>query len=266
MPLGRALQSTGNEALDPGLLRANFGSCHSQFYKELPLSVFLDAPVRLRAIAAMVVLCVLGACAQQSYPLKGPEGAFDPYEAQNRKTFAVNQKLTSGGSGGGVASAIPVEFQDLLHNFSENLSMPQVAVNSLLQGDLRGTGLALHRFSVNSVVGIGGLVDAASEFGVPEHDTDFGETLHVWGVGEGAFVMLPLLGPTTQRDITGRVVDLFTDPLSYRLPERERYWVTGVGLADNVVQGSKQVKPATYKAARAEYLQRRRDEVSSRRR
>lgn len=230
------------------------------------MSVFLAAPVRLRCVVAALSLAVLGACAQPNAPRTGPEGAYDPYEAQNRKTFAVNQKLTSGGSGGGVASVIPTEFQDLLHNVSENLSMPQVAVNSLLQGDLRGTGLALHRFSVNSVLGMGGLVDAASEFGVPEHDTDFGETLHVWGVGEGAFVMLPILGASTQRDVAGRVVDLFTDPLSYNLPERERYVVTGITLADGVIQGSKKAKPATYEAARAAYLERRRAEVSSRRR
>lgn len=230
------------------------------------MSVFQVASIRRRCCAAVLGVALLGACAHPSQPLKGPEGAYDPYEAQNRKTFAVNQKLTSGRPGGGVASAIPGELQDVLHNFSQNLSMPQVAVNSLLQGDLRGTGLALHRFSVNSVLGIGGLVDAASEFGVPEHDTDFGETLHVWGVGEGAFVMLPILGPTTQRDMAGRVVDLFTDPLSYRLPERERLVITGIGLADNVVQGSKQAKPSTYEAARAAYLERRRAEVSSRKR
>lgn len=257
---------TGSEVLDPGQMRAIFGLCHSQFYKELPLSVFLAASVHLRCLGATIALAILGACAQPNASLTGPEGAYDPYEAQNRKTFAVNQKLTSGGSGGGVASRVPSEFQDLIHNVSENLSMPQVAVNSLLQGDLRGTGLALHRFSVNSVLGMGGLVDAASEFGVPEHDTDFGETLHVWGVGEGAFVMLPILGASTQRDVAGRVVDLFTDPLSYRLPQRERYVVTGIGLADGVIQGSKKPKPATYEAARAAYLERRRAEVNSRRR
>ena len=230
------------------------------------MSVFSAAPVRLRSFAAALGLFALGACASSTAPPVVSQGVHDPFEAQNRKTFAVNQKLTSGGSGGGVSAVVPVPFQDMLNNVSQNLSMPQVAVNSLLQGDLRGTSLALHRFSVNSVLGMGGLVDAASEFGVPEHDTDFGETLHVWGVGEGAFVMLPILGASTQRDVAGRVVDLFTDPLSYRLPERDRYVITGIGLADGVVQSSKRAKPATYEAAREEYLQRRRAEVSSRRR
>lgn len=230
------------------------------------MSASLSTPIRVRLLAAAVGFGLLGACASTTAPLSGLQATNDPYEVQNRKTFAVNQKLTSQGSGGGVASVIPEPFQDLIHNVSENLSMPQVAVNSLLQGDLRGTGLALHRFSVNSVLGMGGLVDAASEFGVPEHDTDFGETLHVWGVGEGAFVMLPILGASTQRDVAGRVVDLFTDPLSYRLPEPERYVGTGIGLADGVIQGSRRAKPATYEAARAEYLERRRADVSSRRR
>jgi phospholipid-binding lipoprotein MlaA len=228
------------------------------------LSVFSNTPARLRVTAAALGIALLGACASSTAPLGGADAAFDPYEAQNRKTFAANQKLTNRGSGG-VTTVVPGEIQDVIHNFSENLSMPQVAVNSLLQGDLRGTGLALHRFAVNSVLGIGGLVDAASEFGVPEHDTDFGETLHAWGVGEGAFVMLPILGPSTQRDVAGRVVDLFTDPLSYRLPEPERYVGTAVGLVDGVLQSGKRVKPATYEAARAEYLARRRAEVSSRR-
>ena len=224
------------------------------------MSVASFAHRRRRLVVAGLLSALLGACSSTSGQMPSQGAIADPYEVQNRKIFAANQKLKGPRTRRDKA---PGPLQTVLHNVSTNLSMPQVAVNSLLQGDLRGTGLALHRFSVNSVLGMGGMVDAASEFGVPTHDTDFGETLHVWGVGEGAYLVLPIVGSTTQRDLAGRVVDVFTDPLSYRLPEKERTVITGIGLADQVVNRSSQ--PDTYEAARDAHVQRRRAEVSSRR-
>jgi phospholipid-binding lipoprotein MlaA len=68
---------------------------------------------------------------------------------------------------------------------------------------------------MNSTIGLAGFIDAATEFNIPEHTTDFGETLAVWGVGEGAYIELPVLGPSTQRDAIGFVTDLLTNPLTY---------------------------------------------------
>ena len=223
------------------------------------MSAVLFAPTRRRLGLGMFALILLGACASEPSTPVMRDAVADPYEVQNRKVFAANSKLRKKSE---THRKEPGPLRTVVHNVSTTLSMPQVAVNSLLQGDLRGTGLALHRFSVNAVLGMGGMVDAASEFGVPTHDTDFGETLHVWGVGEGAYLVLPLAGPTTQRDLAGRVVDAFTNPLSYRLPDRESAVATGITLSDRIL--NRDAGPNTYEAARDAYVTRRRIEVSSR--
>ena len=126
------------------------------------------------------------------------------------------------------------------------------------------------RFVINSTLGFGGLFDVASDFGIEDHETDFGETLHVWGAGEGAYVELPFLGPSTQRDAVGKVVDLFTNPLSYTLDDPESYYgpvasvASGLGnrgrfsdTIDSILYDSAD----SYAQARLIYLQNRRFEL-----
>ena len=169
--------------------------------------------------------------------MPGPNGINDPYEIQNRKVHAFNRSLDRSlvrPAGKGYATVVPEEVADSVGNFAENLDRPSNVVNATLQGDLRGAGLSTTRFLINSVLGIGGLFDVASDFGVPEHDTDFGETLHVWGVKEGAYVELPVLGPSTQRDALGSAVDLFTNPLRYTLDAPEENYEIVAGVASRV--------------------------------
>lgn len=159
----------------------------------------------------------LAACATSQDVATRSDGINDPYEAQNRKVHTFNKGFDKNlfrpvSQGYGV---VPVEMRNTVNNFSENLGMPGVAVNSLLQGDLRGTGLATVRFIMNTTIGLGGFFDAADELNIPAHTTDFGETLAVWGVDEGAYIELPFLGPSTQRATAGLVVDFFTNPLTY---------------------------------------------------
>ncbi|WP_298921685.1 VacJ family lipoprotein [uncultured Roseobacter sp.] len=168
-------------------------------------------------IIALSATLLLGACATTQDVASRSDGINDPYERQNRKVHAFNKGLDKNlirpvAEGYGV---VPVEIRNTVNNFSENLSMPGVAVNSLLQGDLKGTGLATLRFAMNTTLGLGGFFDPASELNIPDHDTDFGETLAVWGVQEGAYIELPLFGPSTQRATAGLVVDFFTNPLTY---------------------------------------------------
>ncbi len=154
------------------------------------------------------------------------DGIHDPYETRNRQVHAFNKELDRSlirPVAVGYSAAMPDEFEDSISNFATNFGQPSVTVNSLFQGDLRGAGISVSRFLINSTLGLGGLFDVASDFGVERHDTDFGETLHVWGVKEGAYAEVPLLGPTTTRDSVGRIVDFFTNPLSYELDDPERY-------------------------------------------
>ena len=90
------------------------------------------------------------------------------------------------------------------------------------------------RFAVNSTLGLGGLVDVSTAAGLPEQPTDFGETLHVWGFGEGNYVELPVLGPSTERDMFGRIGDLVLDPIWYVLPTGEALAAYGLVVIDDL--------------------------------
>ncbi|TKW67276.1 MAG: VacJ family lipoprotein [Paracoccus denitrificans] len=179
-------------------------------------------PILLLALAA-------AACS------KPPTGEInDPYETANRRVHAFNKGLDANlvkpvTSIGGDDDAGGESAMSLVTNVGGNLSLPGKAVNGLLQGRPGRAAQNAGRFIVNTTLGLGGIHDpAGQEFGLTEVDTDFGETLHVWGIPEGAYVELPVIGPSTQRDAVGRVVDLFIDPVYGALPEPDVYYAFGV--------------------------------------
>jgi phospholipid-binding lipoprotein MlaA len=110
---------------------------------------------------------------------------------------------------------VPEGIQKSVHNVVQNLKEPTVAVNQALQGNIKHAWESVQRLAVNSTVGIAGIFDVATEWGVPSHNADFGQTLAVWGVGEGPFVQLPLLGPSNTRDAVGTAVDMAMNPLTF---------------------------------------------------
>lgn len=189
--------------------------------------MFLPLPVKApwKNLVCVLLLGGLVACGPGN-DLTPDDGIDDRYETQNRKVHAFNRGLDKAivrPAAQGYTQILPDEIEDLVGNVAGNLGEPADMTNSLLQGNLRGLGNATLRFVINSTFGVVGLFDVATEWGIPEHDTNFGETLHVWGAQEGAYVELPLLGPSTQRDTIGKVVDLFTNPLSYVIDEPEAY-------------------------------------------
>ncbi|MDB6176761.1 VacJ family lipoprotein [Paracoccus sp. Z330] len=151
----------------------------------------------------------------------------DPYEPENRRMHEFNKSLDAKLSGVTPDAAshdqptrdtARMQPMDLVINMGSNLSLPGKVVNNLLQGRPGPAAGNLSRFVVNSTVGIAGMFDPAGRgMGLNETDTDFGETLAVWGVPEGAYLELPVLGPSTQRDSAGKVIDLVLDPLVYVL-------------------------------------------------
>jgi phospholipid-binding lipoprotein MlaA len=145
-----------------------------------------------------------------------PGGAVnDPYESVNRQIHEFNKDLDTAllRPAGQFAASLPVEIREPVVNFSDNAGLPGAVINNLLQGDIGGAGTNTMRFLINSTVGVFGLLDPAGGLGLDEVDTDFGETLAVWGVPEGAYLELPGLGPSTERDAAGRLVDILIDPL-----------------------------------------------------
>lgn len=191
------------------------------------------------AVKAVVLVfaMALGACTQPQPGETTAGGVFDPYENTNRGVHEFNRgvdRLLYRPASLGYSGLIPDPIEDSVSYFSENLSMPKNMVNGLLQGDLRTAGLALARFVINSTVGFAGLADPSTDFGIPRVDTDFGETLHVWGAREGAYVELPFFGPSNERDTVGMVVDLFLNPLSYVLPSPQDTYGIYAELAERL--------------------------------
>jgi phospholipid-binding lipoprotein MlaA len=110
---------------------------------------------------------------------------------------------------------VPEPARDGIHNFLTNLDEPVTFANNVLQGDATGAAHTFLRFSINSTVGIGGILDLATKWGYPDDPQDFGLTLGKGGLKEGDYLFLPFLGPSSPRDVIGTVVDIGFDPLTY---------------------------------------------------
>jgi phospholipid-binding lipoprotein MlaA len=164
------------------------------------------------AAAALAALVLTGCTA-------GPPGPDnDPYETFNRQVFAFNMRLDKAVArpvAKGYNAAVPEPARTGVHNVLGNLGEPVVFANLVLQGKLGDAGGTLVRFVLDSSAGIGGLIDVGARTGLPAKDADFGITLGVWGAGEGPYLMLPLIGPAPPRDLAGRGVDTFFDPVTY---------------------------------------------------
>jgi phospholipid-binding lipoprotein MlaA len=138
----------------------------------------------------------------------------DPHEASNRQVLATNQKWL-GPLSAVVKTAIPGPVHDRLHDLDSNLKEPRIFVNDVLQGRIDAAAHTAGRFVINTTVGLGGLFDIAGRQGTAQQSGDFGQTLFVWGVSDGPYVVLPYMGPATTRDAFGSIVDIAADPLSW---------------------------------------------------
>ena len=128
---------------------------------------------------------------------------------------------------------LPVEARHRIANILKNLGEPLNLVNNLAQGKFERAGSTLTRFAINSTIGVGGVFDAATYWGYERTPEDFGQTLASWGLGEGPFLMLPLLGPSNPRDAVGFGVDLVADPMGFLLTDE-------AGLARSITSGVSQ--------------------------
>src|SRR5580658_7122127 len=194
-----------------------------------------------RLLACGALLIVLAGCAT---PPRDPDAlaafkaANDPLEPLNRKTFAFNQHVDQffiKPIAKGYRRAIPRTGRDGIRNFIRNLHEPIVLVNNLLQGEFKRAGTTLGRFLANSTLGVAGVMDFASRHGLQRQSGDFGQTLYVWGIHEGPYLVLPLMGPSSPRDAIGMGVDLFTNPIVYFTPDFR--YRTSISAAEAVIGG-----------------------------
>ena len=140
----------------------------------------------------------------------------DPFEKVNRVVFEFNivfDKIILRPVAVTYRTIVPGFVRNRITYSLNNLSMPITAVNNLLQGELRKAGVSTSRFIINSTVGILGLFDPAASMGLVSENEDFGQTLSVWGVESGPYIVLPFLGPSTPRDFTGMLSTSLLDPM-----------------------------------------------------
>ncbi|QNA98283.1 VacJ family lipoprotein [Massilia sp. Se16.2.3] len=219
---------------------------------------------RWRGLAlALAAGALLAGCASPNNPR-------DPLEKFNRATFAFNDtvdRVALKPAATAYKKVLPGFVQTGVGNFFGNLSDAWSGVNNLLQGKGEAGMTDLTRFTLNSTFGIAGILDIASEAGLQKHNEDFGQTLGVWGVPSGPYLMLPLLGPSTIRDTAALPADMWADPWSHKTPVNWRNVGTGVRAVDqraSVLEASNLFEEAAldrYEFIRDGYLQRRESRV-----
>ena len=187
--------------------------------------------------AFVAILAALAACTQ-SPPGFPSEEIYDPFEERNRAIHEFNLTLDRNlvrPVGTTYSDFLPDDIENPLGRLAINLTIPSDILNNVLQLDMVSATQNLYRFTVNSTLGIFGLFDPATELGMPARvDTNFGETLHDWGVGEGAYLVIPYVGPSNERDTTGFFVDLVINPLNYVL-QSPWNWISTVAVGANAL-------------------------------
>ncbi len=160
-----------------------------------------------------------------SYQLaQAEEDVNDPLEGFNRTMFAFNELIYNGvlGPVADVYNELPAEARTMVSSFFSNLKEPLVFINDLLQGEIERAMNTFTRFALNSTFGFAGVADVATPFGIPGHDEDFGQTLAVWGVDDGPYLVLPILGPSNPRDAIGQYgVDTLINPVNIYLDNHD---------------------------------------------
>jgi phospholipid-binding lipoprotein MlaA len=191
-------------------------------------------------LVALLAVTALGGCAT---PPTDPaaraayEQANDPLEPLNRKTFALNQfldKVFFKPAAQTYVAVLPGDARKAVHHMLDNMKEPTLFFNNVLQGQFKRAAITLGRFAVNTTVGFGGMVDVMTLSGVERQPADFGQTLYVWGVPSGPYLILPILGPTNPRDAVGSAVDSYDDPFTILANE---HGITELTTARFVVGG-----------------------------
>jgi len=187
---------------------------------------------RLLSRASSILLVILlSACASQPVTMTEPER--DPWEPYNRKIHAFNMGLDKAifrPVARGYDFIMPDAPQRGVRNFFDNLAYPVTFLNLLLQGQFADSLTATGRFLVNTTVGLLGFFDIASKEGIPDFDEDFGQTLAVWGWQDSRYLVMPLFGPFTMRDLLGRGFYGYAHPLTYYAREHDTYLPIAVDL------------------------------------
>lgn len=205
-----------------------------------------------------------------------PSTPSDPIEPVNRFFFNLNQRLDRHAALPAASfyrSSVPEGARNTFHNVLENLGGPVTVVNDVLQLEFENSGVAAARFVVNSTVGVAGIFDVATNWGLPSKARDFGETMGTYGLPPGPYLVLPLRGSTDVRDFAGNYIDGYFTPFRYAHYDGREYigWIrSSLGSMDtrsaNIVtyRDIERASVDYYATMRAYYLQRRERQVEDR--
>ena len=220
--------------------------------------------ILLKFISSAIALSLLAACNDTDGT---GANASDPYESVNRTVHNFNKtadRVVLRPVSETYGKVVPSEVRASVSNGAKNLELPSDFINHVLQGDINDAGETFFRFALNSTLGLAGLRDPAGDAGLYQRETSFGETLAVWGVREGAYLELPLAGPSSERDVVGRVVDFGTNPVRYVVPADVSNYLlvaNGLRLVDDryefrgVINSLLYESADSYSALRLAYLQ-----------
>ena len=217
----------------------------------------------------LVAMAMLGACSPHILSTE----IHDLYETTNRRTHSFNKaidKTLIRPAAIGYSRVMNDSLETVISNMASNLSVPSHVINDLFQGDLESALKNTAKFGINSTLGLAGIAAPAADFGIDGGSSDFGQTLHVWGMGEGAYLELPMLGPSTSRDALGTAVDYLLDPIGHIANAQQQVFATSTrvgslltsrgqfaGMVDSVLYESAD----SYAQMRSIFLQQRRFEL-----
>ena len=223
-------------------------------------------PVLLAALGLLITGCASSVEAERN----ADYAALDPFEDVNRSVHAFNEGVDQAilePTARGYRAITNGSQRKVVRNFLVNLRSPVDLGNQILQGDVEGAGNQTFRTVVNTLAGFGGIVDVADKAGYEYEREDFGQTLGVWGVPHGAYVVVPLFGPSSVRDATGETVDNFLDPLRlylFNIDEEEYHFIRfGTAVVDvreqllDVIDDLRRNSFDYYAALRSAYFQNR---------
>lgn len=216
-------------------------------------------PLRKRSPLAWMVLSLLVAltgCAQTGE-------VKDPLEPINRKIYSFNNffdRWLLKPVAEGYVLVVPTPARSGVSNFFDNLLYPTVIINQFLQGKGKAGSRDMARFLTNTTLGVGGLFDVASRWGLDKHDEDFGQTFAVWGMPSGPYLVLPFLGPSTPQGALGDLAGIYTYPATYLDDDTLRWSFFGLRTVDfraRLLKSEEMLTGDRYLFIRDAYLQRR---------
>lgn len=232
--------------------------------------LYMKMNVTKKIASLLAVTFLFSACSTQN--------ADDPLETYNRGMFRVNEAVDTvliRPVAAGYHYVVPEGLRWRIGNASDNLYEPISMINAFLQGDFTGGMNNFWRFVINSTVGLAGMHDVAATAGIQGRREDFGQTLAVWGVGSGPYIVLPIMGPSNLRDTAGMAGDWVMDPMNYALRQDGTDWtLMGVRAGQALVTRERYLDPIDdiysssldpYASFKSIYEQRRDAEIKNRR-